>query len=356
MLKLSPVAFGEIEGFAEDDHLAAFRVFASQARAIVEGKEDLRPALPASAELENVCRAVLTQSVETRAQARSFFENHFTPHRIGEGFATGYYEPIVPGSLVASAEFTAPILARPDDLVSFVPGTGLPSRPELSAARRLPDGRLVPFPDRAEIEASNDYRPLLWLADPIEVFLVQVQGSARVVLPDGKEVRLVYAGRNGWPYTSIGAHLLEWGEIADTEMGVAALKAWVRAHGQKPGDVGRALMHANRSYVFFDIDPSLAPEQGPVGGASLPLTPLRSLAVDRHIWPYGLPFWLSGHLPWQTREPTPFRRLMIAQDTGLAILGCARADIFFGSGGQAGELAGRIRHACDFTVLLPKTA
>lgn len=356
---LAPRSFAEIDGFAGDDHLEAFRVFAEQAAAILERRLPLRPARAASPALIAVFRAALAEPVSTPAAARGFFEEHFEAFAVAPtpGFVTGYYEPVVAGALAPSAQFTAPILARPSDLVTLPQGAGLPDRPELSAARRLPDRRLVPYPERAEIEAHLDrFQPIVWLEDPVEVFLVQVQGSARVVLPDGRQIRLVYAGRNGWPYTSIGAILIERGEIAPSEMGLAALKAWVRGHGQNPGEAGAALLHANKSYVFFAIDPHLRETDGARGGAGVSLTTLRSIAVDRTIWSYGLPFWLDGDLPWKSDEPAPFSRLMIAQDTGSAILGPARADIFFGSGATAGERSGAVRHACEFVVLLPKTS
>ncbi len=355
---LAPRSFAEIDGFAGDDHLDAFRVFARQAAAVLERRLPLRPARAAAAALLEVFRTALAESVSTPTAARRFFEAHFEAFAVAPtpGFVTGYYEPVVAGALVPSAQFRAPILARPGDLVTLPQGASLPGRPELSATRRLPDRRLVSYPERAEIEAHLDrFQPIVWLEDPIEVFLVQVQGSARVVLPDGRQIRLVYAGGNGWPYTSIGAILVERGEIAPSEMGLAALKAWVRRHGQNPGEAGAALLHANKSYVFFAIDPQLREADGALGGAGVSLTPLRSMAVDRAIWSYGLPFWLDGDLSWQGDEPTPFSRLMIAQDTGSAIVGPARADIFFGSGATAGERAGAVHHPCEFVVLLPKT-
>ncbi len=360
---LAPLTFAELDGFAADDHLTAFRVFAEHARAIVEDRPPLRAARAPSDALRAVCRAALACPVETKSAARHFFETSFQPFRVlpakaSRGFVTGYYEPIVGGSLTRSATFTAPILARPDDLVSLPPGVGLPGHPELNAARRTRDGGLAPFPDRAAIEdgaLAGRYTVLVWLADPVEVFLVQVQGSARVVLPDGRQIRLVYAGRNGHSYTSIGPILIESGEIAPSDMGLAALKGWIRAHGQGAGEAGAALMLRNKSYVFFALSADLGQMEGPIGGAGVSLSPLRSIAVDRSIWCYGLPFWLSGDLPWRSERVVAFRRLMMAGDTGSAIVGSARADIFFGSGAAAGALAGGIRHACDVVVLLPRS-
>ena len=186
--------------------------------------------------------------------------------------------------------------------------------------------------------------------------MIHVQGSARVVLDDGSEVRLTYAGRNGSPYTSIGRLLVERGEVPLSEMSLARLKAWVRAAGQKPGQPGRSLMQENQSFIFFDMAPVTDPREGPTGGEGLPLTPLQSIAVDRTIWPYGLPFWIEGTLPWRSEQPERFGRLMIAQDTGSAILGPARADLYFGTGSEAGNRAGGIRHQADFFVLLPRAS
>jgi membrane-bound lytic murein transglycosylase A len=352
---LEPVAFEALAGFEEDDVLDAFSVFAKSARAIVAGATPLRAGRLASEGLRRAARAALADPAQDAGAARRFLTAHFRPFHVrpssGRGFLTGYYEPRVSGSVVPSADFTAPILARPPDLVTLAAGAA-PFDPHAMAARRLGDGSLGPYPDRAAIEAEA-LNPLLWLADSVEVFLIQVQGSARVELADGRLVRLVYDGRNGLPYTSIGRLLIEAGEIAESEMSLARLKSWLRANGLSPGGRARALMQRNRSYVFFRLEEGFDPEEGPIGAAGIALTSLRSIAVDRSIWPYGTPFWIDARLPWQDEAPAPFRRLMIAQDTGSAILGPARADIFFGGGGEAGARAGAIRHPADFVVLAP---
>jgi membrane-bound lytic murein transglycosylase A len=352
---LEPMAFGALAGFDEDDVLSALRVFVKSAPAIVEDAVPLRAARPAGGGLLRAARQALASPPDDAGAAHLFLTTYFRPFRVtpssGRGFLTGYYEPWVFGSVVPTADFTAPILARPADLVTLAAGVA-PFEPEAAAARRLGDGSLGPYPDRAAIEAEA-LNPLLWLADPVEVFLIQVQGSALVELTDGRRVRLVYDGRNGLPYTSIGRLLIEAGEIAESEMSLARLKSWLRANGLSPGGRARALMQRNRSYVFFRLEEDFDPTEGPIGGAAIPLTPLRSIAVDRSIWPYGTPFWIDGRLPWRGEAPTPFRRLMIAQDTGSAILGPARADIFFGGGDAAGERAGAIRHPAEFVVLAP---
>ncbi len=338
---LTPMRFADLGGFEHDDHLEAFRVFALSCAAIAAKSLPLRKAASASAYLEAIAHEALRNSPRDRTEAREFFETHFTPCHIsngcaeehGNGLLTGYYEPIVDGSLTKTSKFTAPILGRPDNLDA-----------------------ITPYFDRAAIEFGADACgpvPLVFLRDRIEVFLIQVQGSARVRLTDGRLVRLVYAGRNGHPYTSIGKILIESGEFAESVMSLAALKQWVRAKGQNPGDAGFALMQRNKSYVFFSLQEDFGSCSGPIGGQGIGLTALRSLAVDRTIWSYGLPFWVAANLPWCSSLPSPFRRMMIAQDTGSAITGPARCDIFFGSGDDAGALAGDIRHKGEVYVLLP---
>ena len=186
--------------------------------------------------------------------------------------------------------------------------------------------------------------------------MIHVQGSARISLEDGSEVRLTYAGRNGHPYTSIGRLLVERGEVPLADMSLETLKNWVRTAGQQFGRPGRALMQENKSFIFFEELACDEPNAGPIGGEGIPLTELRSMAVDRTIWPYGLPFWIEADLPWRSESPEPFRRLLVAQDTGSAIVGPARADLFFGTGARAGDLAGGIRHPADFVVLLPEAS
>jgi membrane-bound lytic murein transglycosylase A len=340
-----PATFAGLAGFAEDDHADAFRVFRRSCAAIVAHRPSLRAAEPPSAAFLSVCRRALDMGELDGLAARRFFETHFRPRRIVPGspilperdFLTGYYEPIVDGSPTESEAFPAPILAWPRDCAQH--------------------GMRMGLPDRAAIEAlarNGHFGPIVWRRDPVWFFFVQVQGSARVRLADGTSLRLVYAGRNGHPYTSIGRILVENGAIARTDMSLGRLKAWIRGHGQAPGEAGALLMQRNASYVFFRAVQDVDPTEGPIGGQGIGLTRLRSLAIDRTIYSYGLPFFVSAVLPWRGSEATPFRRLMIAQDTGSAILGPARADIFFGSGDDAGARAGDIRHAGDLVVLLPE--
>jgi membrane-bound lytic murein transglycosylase A len=365
--ELRKIDFRQLEGFARDDHLASFVIFQQTCSAIVGEPPPLRKAIDADAAMVAVChRALALPAPASRRQARQFFEANFQAFEIvpaeaelgrRENFVTGYYEPVLEGATEPSAKFTTPVYSLPDDLVVVTDGNRPPGfDPTLTAARRNSDASLAPYPTREEIERgalAAHSTPLVWLRDRVEVFFVHIQGSARVRLPDGRLMRLVYAGRNGQPYTSIGQSLIRNKEAAADRMTLANLKQWIRDHGLAEGDVGTAVMRRNRSYIFFRLEADTNPLAGPIGGSGVRLTALRSIAIDRRHWAYGLPFWLSAHLPWQRTRATPFRRLMIAQDTGSAIIGTARADIFFGSGHAAGARAGSIRHSARFVVLLP---
>jgi len=352
--RLEALGFESLAGWNDDDHLAALRAFERSACALAAGRESARPAELASPELIATARAALGATVATRREAQRFFETRFRPFRVipesGTGFLTGYYEPCVPASMVETDDFRWPILARPPDLATFAPGAAPTGFPEaVSGARRLRDGSLVPYAERAQIEAER-LDPIVWVRDAVEAFLIQVQGSAQVEFPEGRRARLAYDGRNGLPYTSIGRILIETGEIAESAMTLSSLKAWLRKNGER----GLKLMRRNRSFVFFKLVGDFDPRLGPVAGAGVALTALRSIAIDRTIWAYGLPFWIDAELPWADETPRAFRRLMIAQDTGSAIVGPARADLFFGSGEAAGARAGAIRHKGEFVVLLPR--
>ncbi len=355
---LRPLPFAALPGWAADDHTAAYRAFHRTCAKVAEDGSVLRPAQAADAALVRVCRKALDLGSELEpGRARAFFEAHFTPVDVvppsGKGFLTGYYEPEFAGSLTREGAFQVPLLDRPDDLVTVPQGETLAGLdPGLQAARRTSTG-YEPYPDRAAIEdgaLGRRAKPIVYLKEPGEAFIIHVQGSARIRLPDDSALRVAYAGRNGQPYTSIGRVLVERGEIPLPEMSLERLMGWLRDH---PGPA-RELMRLNRSYIFFRVATELKPEDGPIGGAGVPLTPGRSLAVDRSLWSYGLPVWLEGERPLSLERSEPLRRLMIAQDTGSAIVGPARGDFYVGSGPEAGTQAGLMRHPVRFVVLRPK--
>lgn len=340
-----------LPGFAADDLVAALRVFARSCR---------RRVAPL---LARACHD-LPDTIGSAPAAEAFFRSHFAPRRIAApGFFTGYFEPVVAAALTPSPGFDIPLRAAPPNLVTVSPGKTPGLDPALTAALREPDGRLVALPDRAGIErgALASAPPLAYVARRDVAFFIQVQGSARLRLADGRLRRLVYAGRNGYPYTAIGKVLANRLHLPPARVTMTFLRDWISSHGEGEADEGTALMRANRSYIFFRFDdppggggPSDvgSGDVGPLGGAEVPLTASRSLAVDHAIWTYGLPFFVDARLP----DQAPFQHLLIAQDTGAAIKGPARGDIFFGTGDAAGEKAGAMRSAGTLTVLWPKGA
>ncbi len=286
------------------------------------------------------CAAARTVPPGDDAATRSFLRARLVAYAVPAPVRfTGYYEPELRGALRPSADFDTPVLARPADLVR-----------QGEAVGRLRDGRLEPYPDRAAIEggalAGQDLE-LLYLQGRQALFFLQLQGSGRVVLPDGQVVRLVYAGSNGRPYTPIGRLLVQRGALAADGVSMASIRAWLDAH---PG-AADAVMDANQDYVFFRTDPDAGPGDGPPGTLGVSLVPGRSAAVDRQAVPLGAPLWVSSVDP---VDGTPLRRLVLAQDTGTDIRGIGRTDLFFGWGEAAEQRAGRMQGEGREYVLLPR--
>ncbi|UIJ71822.1 murein transglycosylase A [Aurantimonas sp. HBX-1] len=293
--------------------------------------------------------------------AQSFFEQHFVPLQIvpdtvagpdGEhGFVTGYYEPVVDASPVETPDFRFPLYAPPPELVKVDDVSRPPGMdPSFRFARRKACGLLEEHPDRAAIEAGllrGRGLEIAWLADPVEAFFIHIQGSARLRMTDGSQLRVGFAAKSGHPFTAIGRLLVDSGELTLAEADMDGIRAWLAAHPDRQ----RALFDRNRSFIFFREAAVDDPALGPVGAAQVPLTALASIAVDRELATFGVPYFIAASQ--LAIDGRPFRRLMVAQDTGSAILGPARADIYVGSGLEAGKIAGRIRHAADFTVLVP---
>jgi len=354
---LEPIAFTDLAGWAADDHAAAFAAFrVSCAPMLHRGRApDDRPV---AAALAQVCRRAANLKNPDEAQARAFFEKNFVPVHIAklgetDGFLTGYYEPVVDGSRFTTREFTVPMYRRPEDLVSPTErkGDSFPNRGP--AFRRKLDGTLVPFFDRGEIEdgaLDGRHLEICWLKDSFAAFSIHIQGSARVRLEDGLILRLNYAAHNGYPYTPVGRILIERNIVPRDEMSMERIRQWMRDNPEGTKELRRK----NQSFIFFRIS-GLGDESEPAGGQGVKLTPGRSIAVDRPMHAYGTPFFIEADLPIDSAAAkTPFRRLMIAQDTGSAITGPARADIYFGAGDAAGRIAGRVRHTGRFAMLLPR--
>jgi membrane-bound lytic murein transglycosylase A len=357
--QIEPLAWSDLDGWGSDDQASAFSAFLVSCRAIVKNTNPAPDTPRMYLALQAVCRRAVATPALNNDQARAFFEENFRPLRIAKlgestGLLTGYYEPIVVGSRFPTQDFTVPVYRRPPDLVS----PGLPKNSESfpnkgRAVREVGKGQFVPYYDRADIEdgvLDGQHLEICWLRDPIDLLFIQIQGSARVRLEDGLMLRINYDSHNGYPYTAVGRLLVEQKFVPRDEMSMDRIREWMLGH---PED-GKSLRRANKSFIFFRIT-GLSGDDEPVGGEGVRLTAGRSIAVDRPTHVYGIPFFIEANLPIAGEEPTtPFHRLMIAQDTGSAIVGPARADLYFGAGEDAGRIAGRLKNLGKFAMLVPR--
>src|SRR5947207_13398299 len=328
--QLEPLSWSELKGWTADHHAQAFAAFLTSCRPLLKGAKPISETRLMSEALAAVCRRASAAGKLNDAQARRFFESNFHPYhvaRLGEmlGLLTGYYEPIVDGSRFPTREFTVPIYRRPDDLVSLVPhrdGEGFPNRGDVG--RRVGDQVVTPYFDRAEIEngaLDGRHLEICWIRDHIDALFIQIQGSARIRLEDGLLLRINYDSHNGWPFTPVGRPLIERNIVPRGEMSMARIRKWMLANPEEAWGI----RPTNRAFVFFRIT-GLGNEEEPAGGQGVRLTPGRSVAVDKALHAYGTPFFIEADLPIaDEKSATPFRRLMIAQDTGSAIVGPARA-------------------------------
>ena len=356
--RFAPRSFDQVPNWEADRHGLAFAAFRLSCVRIDRVARERASGGSASSPLRAVCRRALALGeTPDDAKAKAFFESHFVPHAVlharGRGFLTGYFEPELTASRSETDRFNVPVYRKPDDLVVLVPHERRGTLGErMTAGRKTADG-IVPYPTRKAIEQGalkGRGLELVFLDDPVAAFMMHVQGSGRAVLPDGTVLRLSYAAKNGHPYTAISRLLVERGEVAREDMSAETLTAWLRARPEE----ARALMWENRSYIFFQEIAGLDPEAGPLGAQEVTLTAGRSLAVDPGFHALGTPVWVSA--PELDVHGHPgFHRLMVAQDVGSAIKGPERGDIFWGSGAEAGTVAGHTQHPGRFHVLLPRS-
>ncbi|MGB8600934.1 MAG: MltA domain-containing protein [Rhizomicrobium sp.] len=298
-----------------------------------------------------VCRAVK----HTALPPKRFFEQWFQPFSlVASGTAnlfTGYYEPEIAVSRVKDETYQTPIYGLPSDLVSVDLGLFRDKYKGEKLVGRLDKNRLTPYPARAEIENKGIKAPILfYAADPVAVFFLQIQGSGRGVLPDGSQVRLVYAGQNGKSYTAIGKVLAAQGAIARDQITAQSIRDWLKSHP----DEAVSVMQANESYVFFAEEHIGSPSLGAKGSEGVPLTAEASIAVDPRFHPYGLPVFIATTKPSSDGAGTVWQSLFIAQDRGGAIRGAGRADLYLGVGGGPEKLAGLMKQPGDMFILLPR--
>lgn len=384
------IGFDAIAGWRQDDPSLALEAFVRSC-ADYESRDPAAPANPQEnlgledksvtfsgtvadwlrpcAEARALIVSAFSDPGSRRGAFRSFFEFHFQPvqlysvrkplpggparragpRREAEGTFTGYYEPVYRASRQRTAAHTAPVLPRPDDLVEVDLGLFRDTLKGERIAGRVEGGRLAPYADRRGIEAQTAPAALAWL-DPNDLFFLQIQGSGRLVFDDGAVMRVGYAGQNGHPYTAVGRVMVERGLMPLESVTMQSIRAFLAG---APDAAAKDLRDENASYVFFRPLETVSPELGPVGAQGVPLTPGRSLAVDRRYHALGAPVWVDID-PVEGAGAERIRRLMVAQDTGGAIRGPVRGDFFWGAGDEAGAIAGAMNAKGSMIVFLPR--
>jgi membrane-bound lytic murein transglycosylase A len=350
------VSWDQLPGWSDEHHAEAWPALLA----------DCKTALQRDASWMNICIDAALLGDPSDAAARAFFETHFTPHALyaddgkSDGLITGYYEPLLNGSRTPSERFRYPIYARPDDLLIIDLGEVYPELKGKRLRGRVEGKRVVPYLSRTQIENGKRpvAKPIVWVDDVVSLSFLHVQGSGRVRLPNGDMLFVGYADQNGHPYRSLGRRLVDMGVMKLDDVTMQSVRAWLAAN---PDQVA-PLLSSNPSYIFFEERANDLP--GPLGALKAPLLPERSIAVDPAFVPLGAPVWLDTTLPEQasmgclhcmSSAAAPYRRLVFAQDTGGAIKGSVRADVFFGFGERAEDIAGKMKQPGRMYVLLPTT-
>jgi membrane-bound lytic murein transglycosylase A len=340
--------WSRLEGWAADNQAEAWAAF-------VAGCVSLRTRPDWSA----VCELARQSGARSASEARRFFEMQFDAYRVtygdsdgrlkDTGLITAYYEPVLHGARIPGGVFKVPLYGVPDDLLIVDLGDLYPALKGERVRGRLQGRRVLPYYDRAALEgnAALKGKELVWVDDPVDAFFLQIQGSGRVVLPDGQVIRLAYADVNGQPYRSIGRYLADRGDLPLEQTSAANIRDWMAAHPERSAEV----FNANPSVVFFREEKIVDAAVGPKGALGVPLTAGRSIAVDPRQLPLGAPVFLATTLPGST---APLARLTFAQDTGGAIRGPVRADLFWGMGHDAGREAGNMKQQGRMWLLWPK--
>jgi membrane-bound lytic murein transglycosylase A len=356
-LELVPAELAELSGWGADRLAEALPALRASCAAGLKGSPETVAVAGDPARWRALCGRLAGLAAGDDAGLRALVERELEVVAVTnggrrDGLLTGYYEPELRGSRRRTGPYRHPLYLAPRDAQVVDLGEFKRDLAGRKITGLVRGGRFRPYWDRAEIERGalrGRNLEFLWVDDEVALFFLQIQGSGRVVLPDGTLVRVGYAGQNGHDYTAIGRVLIERGELAREEVSLQTIRAWLRAHPERAAE----LMHQNRSYVFFRVLPGAAP----VGAQGVELTVGRSLAVDDAYLPYGVALWVESTLPAVPELGLPERplaRLVVAQDTGGAITGPVRGDLFLGPGREAEEVAGRMKQPLRLWLLRPK--
>lgn len=358
-LVIHQMLFKDLPGWVGDNHAEVLPAFIRSCEKIEKLPKNkvmgLHEEMGKTSDWLPLCKAARLIRPGNKIEAQYFFESRFLPYAVSNshrrsGLFTGYYEANLRGAFGRDNRYRYPIYAKPKDLVSSRLGTFDDAYKGKSISGRLQDGRFVPYYTRAEIEdgvLAGRQLETVWVDNPIDAFILHVQGSGRVILPDGSHVRVGYEAKNGQRYTSIGRELVAAGVMRLDDVTMPAIRIWMEAHPV----AAQALMRKNKSFIFFRIIDGA----GPIGAQGVALTPGRSLAIDRAFLPLGVPIWLDTFEP-GTRSKVKLRRTVIAQDTGSAINGPVRGDFFWGYGPEAAIKAGTMKEKGEYYLLLPQSA
>lgn len=356
-LALTPVSYATLDGWTSETPETLLPILRSECQRLMRlpadthlgGDTALIPNGSRAGEWRGACLAA--QSVDaTPESARTYFQSWFAPYLVSEnGLTTGYYEPQIYASSVRTEAFQTPLFGQPADLVHTKDTAGN------WVTGRWDNGQFAPYYTRAEIDhGALDGRGLeiAWLRSPEDLFFLQIQGAGRLVMPDGSVRRVGYAAKNGAAYVPIGRILVNRGEMAAQDVSLPSLRAWLAAHP----DRAQALMEQNPDYVFFRKIDAVPLDRGAPGAMGIPLTPGRSVAIDRAVLPLGVPLWIDTRLPSANGREGHWTHMTFAQDVGSDIKGVGRADLFTGWGAQAEQVAGGLRSRGRMIVLLPHPA
>lgn len=365
-LQLTALTYDRLPGWTDDDPRGALTAFLRSCPALTQGKGNAHSGTPAQqgglkltpADWQAPCDEAAGLTEGSGDQVRAFFERSFRPFAATgkdgpDGLFTGYFEIELLGARTQTPSFPVPLYRLPPDHVQADLGAFDPELRGRRVVGRVENGRFIPYHTRGDIEAgalNGRGLEMLWINDPVDVFMLHVQGSGRVVLQDGEVVRVGFAGHNGRAYESIGRTLIERGELKPGKADWEDIRTWIRRNPDKAA----ALFAVNPRFIFFRTIEGIPDEAGPIGAEGVPLTPGRSLAVDRRFIPLGVPMWLDT--TWPSQPDRPLRRLMVAQDAGGAIKGVVRGDFFWGYGDEALAEAGRMKSTGRYYLLIPTAA